>query len=142
MQPDPWPRRPPPETTGPPYEYEITRAAQLRAVRAGLRSWLPRVLDGADEDGVLETVLLAVDELASNGLRHGAGSVCVRAAPTPGGLLLDVSDDDPDHGPQPAIDRDPALGGMGLHVVARLTGERGWTVAGRRKHVWACLRTR
>jgi anti-sigma regulatory factor (Ser/Thr protein kinase) len=142
MPPDAWPRRPPPETTGPRYEFELTRAAELRAVRAGLRTWLPRVLDGADEDGsVLDTLLLAVDELASNGLRHGAAPVRVHAAPTAQGLLLDVSDEDPAHGPEPAVDRDPALGGMGLHMVARLTGERGWTVAGDRKHVWACLRT-
>lgn len=142
MQPDTWPRRPPPETTGPRYEHELSRAAELRAVRAGLRSWLPGVLDGTDdEDAVLDTLLLAVDELASNGLRHGAAPVRVHAAPVPHGLLLDVSDDDPHHGPEPAVGRDPALGGMGLHMVARLTGERGWTVAGDRKHVWACVRT-
>ncbi len=146
--PDPWPRRPPPETTGPHYEYRLSGAAELRAVRAGLRTWLPDVLagadgngDGVDGDQVLDTLLLAVDELASNGLRHGAAPVCVRAARTRRGLLLDVSDDDPDHGPEPAVGRDPAFGGMGLHMVARLTGERGWTVTGARKHVWACLRT-
>ena len=52
-----------------------------------------------------------------------------------------MSDEDPHHGPEPAVDRDPALGSMGLHMVDRLTGERGWTVSGDRKHVWACLRT-
>lgn len=148
MQADTWPRRPPPETTGPRYECEITRPAELRAVRAGLRRWLPAVLPallpdgGAGDDGtVLESLLLAVDELASNGLRHGAAPVRVEAAPVPNGLLLDVSDHDPQHGPEPAVGRDPALGGMGLHVVARLTGERGWVVTGCRKHVWACLCT-
>jgi anti-sigma regulatory factor (Ser/Thr protein kinase) len=142
MQPDTWPRRPPPETTEPRYEHELSRPADLRTVRAELRTWVRGVLDGTDEDGsVLDTLLLTVDELASNGLRHGAVPVCVRAARTPGGLLLDVSDDDPDHGPEPAVGRDPALGGMGLHMVARLSGERGWTVAGGRKHIWACLHT-
>jgi len=141
MQPDTWPRRPPPETTGPRYECEISRAAELRSVRAGLRRWLPGVLVEDDDGAVLDTLLLTVDELASNGLRHGAAPVRVQAAPTPHGLLLDVSDDDPHHAPEPAVGRDPALGGMGLHMVARLSGERGWTVAGRRKHVWACLRT-
>lgn len=143
MQPDTWPRRPPPESTEPRYECEISRAAQLRAMRAGLRTWLPDVLADGDDDGaVLDTLLLTVDELASNGLRHGSGPVRVQAAPTGRGLLLDVSDDDPLHGPEPAVGRDPALGGMGLHMVARLTGERGWTVAGDRKHVWAYLPTR
>ncbi len=141
MQSDTWPRRPPPETTGPRYECEISRAAELRAVRAGLRRWLPDVLEDDGDGAVLDTLLLAVDELASNGLRHGATPVRVQAAATGEGLLLDVSDEDPHHGPEPAVDRDPALGGMGLHMVARLTGERGWTVSGDRKHVWACLRT-
>src|SRR4028119_209222 len=129
MRPDRWPPRPPPQTTEPRYECEISRAAQLRAIRAGLRTWLPDVLADQDDDGaVLDTLLLAVDELASNGLRHGSGPVRVRAAPTGQGLLLDVSDDDPHHGPEPAVGRDPALGGMGLHMVAPLTGERGWSV--------------
>jgi anti-sigma regulatory factor (Ser/Thr protein kinase) len=142
MLPDPWPRRPPPETTGPRYECEISRPAELRTVRAGLRTWLPDALAGPDEGGdVVDTLLLAVDELASNGLRHGAVPVWVRAACLPEGLLVDVSDEDPDHGPEPAVDRDPARGGMGLHVVAHLTGERGWTVTGSRKHVWASFRT-
>jgi anti-sigma regulatory factor (Ser/Thr protein kinase) len=142
MQPDAWPRRPLPETTGPRYECELSHPAELRGLRAGLRTWLPGALTAPDHDGeVVESLLLAVDELATNGLRHGAAPVRVRAARVPEGLLVDVSDEDPDHGPEPAVGRDPARGGMGLHVVARLTGERGWTVTGARKHVWACLRT-
>ena len=144
MQPDTWPRRPLPETTGPRYEHEISRAAELRVIRAGLRTWLPDVLgapDAGDDGEVVDILLLAVDELASNGLRHGMAPVCVRASCLPEGLLLDVSDEDPDHGPEPAVDRDPARGGMGLHVVARLTGDRGWVVTGPRKHVWASFRT-
>ncbi len=48
MLPDPWPRRPPPETTGPRYECEISRPAELRTVRAGLRTWLPDALVAAN----------------------------------------------------------------------------------------------
>lgn len=51
-----------------------------------------------------------------------------------------MSDHDIDHHPRPAIGRDPALGGMGLHLVAELTDRRGWTVVGDRKHVWASCR--
>lgn len=89
----------------------------------------------------LEHVLLVVDELVTNGLRHGRAPVRVRAVRTVEGLVLDISDGDPHHGPDPAEGRDPALGGMGLHIVAHLTVDRGWLVDGDRKHVWARLRT-
>ena len=43
--------------------------------------------------------------------------------------------------PTPAVDRDPAQGGMGLHLVARMSVAHGWYVDGGCKHVWACLPT-
>ena len=64
----------------------------------------------------VEELLLVFEELASNALRHSWP-------------------------PQPAVDRDPALGGLGLHLVARLSSDYGWSVQGGRKHVWACLPT-
>jgi hypothetical protein len=67
--------------------------------------------------------------------------VQVRAVRTAQELLLDVSDGDPHHGPEPALGRDPALVGMGLCKVAHLTIDRGWTIAGDRRHVSACLPT-
>jgi hypothetical protein len=42
-----------------------------------------------------------------------------------GGWLLDVSDRAPGRMPAPAVDRDPAQGGMGLHLVARLSVAHG-----------------
>ncbi len=86
-----------------------------------------------------DELLLAADELVSNGLRHGGAPVQVHATSTTHGLLLDVIDGEPDRGPEPAVGRDPALGGMGLHLVAYLSSVRGWEVRGDRKHVWACL---
>ena len=140
MDPELWPRQPRPETSGPSYESEISSPTELRTVRAQLRAWVAHELGGADGDGaVLADLVAAVDELASNGLRHGRAPVRVRAVRTAEGLLLDVSDGDPHHGPEPAVGRDPALGGMGLGMVAHLTTARGWTVAGDRKHVWARL---
>jgi anti-sigma regulatory factor (Ser/Thr protein kinase) len=142
MDPDPWPRRPRPETVGPRYEAEISQLAQLWTVRAQLRAWVPDTLEDSDANGaVLEDLLLTVEELASNGLRHGRAPVRVHAVRTACGLLLDVSDRDPHRWPDPAVGRDPARGGMGLRMVAHLTIERGWTVAGDRKHIWACLPT-
>ena len=135
-----WPRRSRPATTGPPCEAEITDARQLRTVRSLLRSWLPENVPEADED-LLDGLLLAVDELAANGLRHGGVPVRVQTARTAEGVLVDVSDGDPGHGPEPAVGRDPALGGMGLHLVAHVSTARGWEVDSDRKHVWACLPT-
>jgi anti-sigma regulatory factor (Ser/Thr protein kinase) len=139
---DSWPRRPRPETTGPHYEAEVSRLADLRTVRAQLRTWVPDTLEDSDADGaVLDDLLLAVEELASNGLRHGRAPVRVHAVRMAEGLLLDVSDGYPHRWPEPAVGRDPARGGMGLRMVAHLTIDRGWTVAGDRKHVWACFAT-
>ena len=140
MRTDTWPERPAPSDTQPPFERRIDRPAQLHQLRAALRTWLPSDLAGEDVDAtVLDTLLLVVDELASNGLRHGGAPVSVTVVWTGCGLFLDISDDDPSRGPEPAVGRDPALGGMGLAMVARMTTSRGWTTAGGRKHVWACI---
>jgi anti-sigma regulatory factor (Ser/Thr protein kinase) len=133
-----WPRRPRPETTGAQFACEISGLAELRTVRARLRAWVADELEASAADGaVVDDLVVAVDELASNGLRHGRAPVRVRAVRTAQGLLLDVSDGDAQNEPELAVGRDPALGGMGLRMVAHLTVERGWTVAGDRKHVWA-----
>jgi anti-sigma regulatory factor (Ser/Thr protein kinase) len=135
-----WPRRARPEVTGPHVECELSGPGELRLVRARLRTWLAGELgEPAALDGVGEDLVTAVDELASNGLRHGRAPVRVCAVHAARWILLDVSDGDPQHGPAPAVGRDPALGGMGLRMVAHLTAHRGWTVTDDRKHVWACL---
>ncbi|WP_336027606.1 ATP-binding protein [Geodermatophilus sp. FMUSA9-8] len=131
-----WPRRPCPETTGSRYDYELATAAQLRTMRAGLREWLPAVTSDPD---LLDELLLTLDELASNGLRHGLPPVRVSVAPSAGDLLLAVSDAVPECAPEPATGRDPAQGGMGLNLVADLSIACGWDVHDGRKHVWACL---
>lgn len=104
-----WPRRPCPETTGRHFDSEISHLAELRFLRAGLRAW---VADGPEASGaggsVLDDLVVAVDELTSNGLRHGRAPVRVRAVRSAEWVLLDVSDGDPDGGPEPAVDRDPA----------------------------------
>jgi hypothetical protein len=74
-------------------------------------------------------------------LRHGESPVVATVVAGSGGWLIDVSDRAPEVMPAPAIDRDPALGGLGLHLVARLSVAHGWYVDGHAKHVWACLPT-
>ena len=87
----------------------------------------------------VDELLLVYEELTSNGLRHGRSPVFVRVAATGDGWLVDVTDAAVDHPPVPAVDRDPADGGLGLHLVARLCQAHGWIVDDGRKHVWACV---
>jgi anti-sigma regulatory factor (Ser/Thr protein kinase) len=137
-----WPQSPVPQALGTAWHWHITTLRQLSSLRADLRARLRSAgCDDAADDGfpVSERILLAVEELASNGLRHGADPVHVRVVITAVGWLIDISDGATEQGPQPAVGRDPALGGMGLHLIAELSAGRGWAVAAGRKHVWASL---
>jgi anti-sigma regulatory factor (Ser/Thr protein kinase) len=143
MSTDSWGRAPLPEVRGQvstAWRWEISSPAQLTAARVELRSGLTGggLPDGADAEDV-DRLLLAFEELASNGVRHSGAPVRVAVTGTATGWLVDVSDARPDQPPVPAVDRDPSLGGLGLHLIARLSARHGWTVVGRRKHVWACL---
>jgi anti-sigma regulatory factor (Ser/Thr protein kinase) len=116
-----------------PADLTAMRRQLARAVRA---SAVPTTCD----DEAVERLLLAFEELASNGVRHGGQPVEVRVVAGPDGWLIDVVDADLDAPPTPAIGRDPAKGGLGLHLIARLSAARGWCVRQNRKHVWACIR--
>ena len=136
-----WPQSPVPRVRGTAWQWQITTLRQLSSLRADLRTILRSA--GCDEptsdDPASDRILLAVDELASNGLRHGAEPVQARLVATAEGWLIDVSDGATDQAPNPAIGRDAALGGLGLYLVAELTASRGWAVVAGRKHVWASL---
>jgi anti-sigma regulatory factor (Ser/Thr protein kinase) len=140
MDPALWPHAPVPQMDSTAWQWQVSSVSQLPALRAGLRACLRATCNDQDaEDPVGDRIVLAVDELASNGLRHGLAPVTARIAETAHGWLIDISDRSIDHGPQPAVGRDRALGGMGLYLVAALTAGRGWSVVGKDKHVWACL---
>jgi Histidine kinase-like ATPase domain len=102
------------------------------ALRDGVR------LPGASEEAV-EALALVFEELVSNAVRHGRPPVCVQVIAVSDGWLIDVSDAATARPPAPAIGRDPARGGLGLHLIAALCRDRGWTIVGDRKHVWAAL---
>jgi anti-sigma regulatory factor (Ser/Thr protein kinase) len=137
-----WPLRPLPDGRGEVWRWDLGTVAELPAARAALRSRLGGVGFPDDRENTAgERLVLAFDELASNALRHGEAPVIATIVAGSGGWLLDVSDQAPDTMPSPAVDRDPAKGGMGLHLVARLAVAHGWYVDGRCKHVWACLPT-
>ena len=137
-----WPVRPLPDGRGEVWRWRLSDLGELAAARAALRTRL----SGAgrppeDDDPSSEQLVLAFDELASNALRHGERPVVATVVAGSGGWLLDVSDRDPQSMPAPTVDRDPALGGMGLQLVARLSVAHGWYVDEECKHVWACLPT-
>jgi anti-sigma regulatory factor (Ser/Thr protein kinase) len=137
-----WPVRPLPDGRGDVWRWNLAALAQLPAARATLRSRLGDVGFPDDaNDGAGERLVLAFDELASNALRHGESPVVATVVAGSGGWLLDVSDRAPESMPAPAVDRDPAQGGMGLRLVARLAVAHGWYIDGGAKHVWACLPT-
>lgn len=121
------------------WSWSLHAVADVTAARGRLRAELPRRAGAIRRDD-LERVLLAFEELASNGLRHGTGPVHAVVAAGPSGWLVDVTDAAPDRGPTPAIGRDPAEGGLGLYLVARLGTAHGWCVRDGRKHVWVHLR--
>jgi anti-sigma regulatory factor (Ser/Thr protein kinase) len=137
-----WPLRPLPDGRGEVWRWDLRGLAELPAARAGLRSRLGTVgFLAPEEDTAGERLVLAFDELASNALRHGESPVVATVVAGSGGWLLDVSDRAPETMPSPAVDRDPAKGGLGLHLVARLAVAHGWYVDEGSKHVWACLPT-
>lgn len=133
-----WAQRPPPPGQGGIWAWELASVAELPLARAELRHQLAGALPVEANDDFEERFLLAFEELASNGLRHGGRPVRARVVTTNQGLLIEVSDSLPEQPPTPAVDRDPAFGGLGLYLIARLTAAHGWYTAAGRKHVWAC----
>jgi serine phosphatase RsbU (regulator of sigma subunit) len=138
----PWRHRPRPGAAAPAEPIlsgAPTTLAELRALRRQLRTALSgtgRPPGATDDD--LDRLLLAFEELASNGLRHGGAPVGVAVTAVGSGWVVEVSDASGDIPPVPAVGRDAALGGLGLYLVAQLSGAHGWTAADDgRKVVWA-----
>jgi anti-sigma regulatory factor (Ser/Thr protein kinase) len=135
-----WPLRPLPDGRGEIWRWHLGALGELPGARASLRSRLADVgLEQTADETAAERMILAFDELASNALRHGEHPVVATVVAGSGGWLIDVSDRAPEAMPAPAVDRDPAQGGLGLHLVARLSVAHGWYVDEGAKHVWACL---
>jgi hypothetical protein len=136
----PWPSRPVPSVLGDLWHWQLDSVPYVSRVRADLRARVghPSVCSSSTEDA-RDGLLLVFEELASNALRHGSGQVRALVVAGPWGWLLDLSDEAPHRPPVPAVDRDPALGGMGLHLVAQLSSDYGWEGRPGRKHVWALL---
>ena len=116
--------------------WQLAYVAELPAMRGEVR----RTLEPAIASDVLDQIILALDEMASNALRHGGvGPVEASVRTSDSGYLIEVTDSAAARPPTPAIDRDPSEGGLGLYLIAELSTAHGWYVDGDAKTVWAVL---
>jgi anti-sigma regulatory factor (Ser/Thr protein kinase) len=126
-----------PSASAPPAEgglhWQLRDVSELPRVRSELRRWLD-----ADPD-LRDRLVLALDEMASNALRHGGGTVVAAVRSCREAWLVEVSDGASAVPPSPAVGRDPSEGGLGLYLIAELAADHGWYVTGGTKHVWALL---
>ena len=130
-----WPSASPPPAA-PALTWNLRDVAELPAVRAQLRRHT--VADASDADA-LDQLVLALDEMASNALRHGGGEVRATVRLTDEAFLIEVSDQAATAPPTPAVGRDPSEGGLGLYLIAEMATEHGWYVESGHKFVWALL---
>jgi anti-sigma regulatory factor (Ser/Thr protein kinase) len=135
-----WPSASPPPAA-PALTWALKDVAELPAVRGQLRRHVTAHVgnDGPVELDLLDQLILALDEMASNALRHGDGEVRATVRLTDDAYLIEVSDQAAQAPPTPAIGRDPSEGGLGLYLIAEMATEHGWYVEGGHKYVWALL---
>jgi anti-sigma regulatory factor (Ser/Thr protein kinase) len=129
-----WPSASPPPAA-PVLTWSLEDVAELPRVRADLR----RHAGAVTRPDLRDQLILALDEMASNALRHGQGGVQATVRETPDAYLIEVSDQAPAHPPSPAVGRDPSEGGLGLYLIAEMASQHGWYVSHGHKYVWALL---
>jgi anti-sigma regulatory factor (Ser/Thr protein kinase) len=125
-----------PPPASPALTWSLRDIAELPTVRAQLRR---HARAGFSDTDLLDQLILALDEMASNALRHGGGDVRATVRMTDDAYLIEVSDQAAAAPPTPAIGRDPSEGGLGLYLIAEMATEHGWYVEGGHKFVWALL---
>jgi anti-sigma regulatory factor (Ser/Thr protein kinase) len=130
-----WPSASPPPAS-PALTWSLRDVAELPTVRAQLRRHAGAAIPDPD---LLDQLILALDEMASNALRHGGGEVRATVRMTDDAYLIEVSDQAATAPPTPAVGRDPSEGGLGLYLIAEMATEHGWYVEAGHKFVWALL---
>jgi len=135
-----WPSASPPSAISL-LSWELHDVVELPRVRAELRRH-PATTAPADDPrltDVHDQLVLALDEMASNALRHGGGRVRAAVGQTEDAFLVEVTDQAVASPPAPAVGRDPSEGGLGLYLIAEMAIRHGWYVHEGTKHVWALL---
>jgi signal transduction histidine kinase len=130
-----WPSARPPAAPDR-FAWDLGSVTELPAVRAQVRAQLDR----PHQADLRDRLVLALDEMASNALRHGGGPVRATMRPVADAWLIEVRDGAPGTPPTPAVNRDPSEGGLGLYLIAELATDHGWYVTAGAKYVWAVLR--
>jgi anti-sigma regulatory factor (Ser/Thr protein kinase) len=135
-----WPSACPPPAT-PVLAWDLNDVADLPRVRAELRRQAAQSdrRGGPSSEDLRDQLVLALDEMASNALRHGGGDVHAVVRLTGDSYVIEVSDQAATAPPAPAVGRDPSQGGLGLYLIAELATDHGWYVRNGHKHVWALL---
>ena len=135
-----WPSCTPPDARDD-LAWVLAEVSELPGLRADLRRHVTAQDPGAGPDvaDLRDRLILALDEMASNALRHGGGRVRASLRTTADAWLIEVADDAADCPPAPAVGRDPSEGGLGLYLIAELATAHGWYADGDCKHVWALL---
>jgi anti-sigma regulatory factor (Ser/Thr protein kinase) len=135
-----WPSATPPAAEDG-QSWDLSDVAQLPQVRAELRRHAASAALRADPTGedLRDQLVLALDEMASNALRHGGGAVRAGVRLTPDSYLIEVTDAATSSPPAPAVGRDPSEGGLGLYLIAELATAHGWYRRSDVKVVWALL---
>jgi len=96
-----WPSASPPPAA-PALTWNLHDIAELPGVRAQLRRHARASVPDPD---LLDQLVLALDEMASNALRHGGGEVRATVRRTDDAYLIEVSDQAAAAPPTPAVDR-------------------------------------
>ena len=135
-----WPSATPPAAEDG-QSWELSDVAQLPHVRAEVRRHAASTALRADPAGedLRDQLVLALDEMASNALRHGGGAVRAGVRLTADSYLIEVADGATSSPPAPAVGRDPSEGGLGLYLIAELATAHGWYRRSDVKVVWALL---
>jgi anti-sigma regulatory factor (Ser/Thr protein kinase) len=135
-----WPSATPP-AAGDGKAWQLRDVGQLPQVRAELRRHAASTALRSDTTGedLRDQLVLALDEMASNALRHGGGSVQAGVRLTADSYLIEVTDAATSSPPAPAVGRDPSEGGLGLYLIAELATAHGWYLRSHVKVVWALL---
>jgi two-component sensor histidine kinase len=122
------------------WHQDVAHLSELPGVRAKIRTVLAarHPSTPALRDWV-EQVVLVVDEITSNALRHGALPVQLRLSADGATWLVAVTDRAPSAPPIPAVGRAPGGGGYGLSMIADLADAHGWHSQDHDKTVWALL---